>query len=83
MQNHTQVSVRADFRSDGNIVPISCICSDGKILLVQKVYQAKKRLSSSGQLEWYFVCTVKHKMLKTNMQLLFSGDAWYICDKEE
>lgn len=82
MEGHIQVSARVDFRLDGKIVPLSYICPDGEAFFVKKIHQGKRQLSISGQCEWYFLCTVEHKGLKMHKQLLFSEDAWYLCNTE-
>lgn len=80
MEGYTPISVRVDFRSDGKIVPLSCICPNGDTFFVQKIHQSKRQLSISGQCEWHFLCTVKCKDIKVHKQLLFSEDVWYLCD---
>lgn len=56
--NQIPVDVRADFRSNGTIVPIAYIF-EGQTIFIQKILNIEKMNIPSGQLCWSFICTIK------------------------
>lgn len=71
------IHVRADFRLDGNIIPIVYIEPKGKTCTVQKVQRAYR--DADDPYTWVFNCLVNDGGDSIGVRLLFSGEKWYLC----
>lgn len=78
--NCIPIHVRADFRLDGNIVPLTYIEPEGRTRSIQKVRCACRDAKNPHM--WIFDCLVKDCENSTGTCLLFSGERWYLCHLE-
>lgn len=78
--NYIPVHVRADFRLDGNIIPLTYIDPEGKTYSVQKVRWACR--DTENPYMWIFDCLVRDGGSSIGARLLFSGERWYLCHLE-
>ncbi len=78
--NRIPIHVRADFRLDGNIVPLAYIEPEGRTCSVQKVFWASR--GTEDPHIWIFDCLVKDSGSNIRTRLLFSGERWYLCPRE-
>lgn len=74
------IHVRADFRLDGNIIPLVYIEPNGITCTVQKVHQAFRDTENPHM--WIFDCIVEDSGNSIRARLLFSGEQWYLCSRE-
>lgn len=71
------IHVRADFRLDGNIIPLTYFKPKGRACSVQKVRRAYRDAKNPHM--WIFDCLVKDGESSTGARLLFSGERWFLC----
>ena len=74
------IHVSADFRLDGNIIPLVYIEPKGKTCTIQKVHRAYRDAEDPHM--WIFDCLVKDSGNSIGIRLLFSGEQWYLCSRE-
>lgn len=74
------IYVRADFRLDGNIVPLTYIEPEGKTRSIQKVSRACRIPENPNM--WIFDCLVKDGESSIEIRLMFSGERWYLCSSK-
>lgn len=75
--NCIPIHVRADFRLDGSIIPLTFIEPKGRTCSVQKVRSACRDPENPHM--WIFDCLVKDGGSSIGTRLLFSGERWYLC----
>ena len=68
--------VRADFYSNGKIVPLGITDNLGNTKYIDRILQSERQFTSKGSVAFRFVCTTKEE----KFILLFKNGQWILKD---